>query len=589
MKPIYFLSGLPRSGSTVLAGILNQHPSVHASSTSGLLDMLLGTLRAWADSMSVKASPDKVKAEKEIQRILRLICEAKYEQIEKPIVIDKERSWASGVNIPTMFQILGEKPKIIATVRNIPDCVASMVRIAKPDNLAEFLRSSELIKHVKEAYKTLESGYRFAPECILFVDYDDLLNEPQVQLNRVHEFLGLKDHDYDFNAIDGSNLKELDEEVWSVKGLHDIRTTLGRSHNEDARDVLGRHFAKFEQPRFWLNETTEDKPTNILDMQLQASLRGDFEKSYELAKTLEQLQPEDDRAAFNRGWFALREGKLQEGMRLLARGRNEGIFGNGVPRTPTPLWDGQQKGTILLNLEGGIGDQIHGLRYVREIEARGNQVIVACSGEIAGLVKDVTGVSATIQHEAIFGVYHDAWIPSMSALIPLGLEVKDINPASYLDYKKPPKGRKMRIGLRWKGSQEFEHEQHRVFPSALMFDAVKGHDARFISLQRDVAVDERPNWVESIPLEHWGQTRDAIAASDLIITSCTSIAHLSAAMGIPTWIVVPILSYYLWADGKDTSYWYDSVRLFRQTEYGNWDAPFIQIAQQLEERQQRAA
>ena len=56
MKKLYFLSGLPRSGSTVLAGILNQHPDVHASSTSGLLDMLVGTLRAWSSSLSVKAS-----------------------------------------------------------------------------------------------------------------------------------------------------------------------------------------------------------------------------------------------------------------------------------------------------------------------------------------------------------------------------------------------------------------------------------------------------------------------------------------------------------------------------------------------------
>ena len=83
MKNIYFLAGLPRSGSTVLAAILSQNPAVHTTGTSGLLDMLVGTLRACADSMSVQATPDKAKAEAEIQRVLRTICEAKYAEIDK--------------------------------------------------------------------------------------------------------------------------------------------------------------------------------------------------------------------------------------------------------------------------------------------------------------------------------------------------------------------------------------------------------------------------------------------------------------------------------------------------------------------------
>jgi hypothetical protein len=45
MKKIYFLSGLPRSGSTVLAALLQQHPEMHTTATSGLLDMLVGTFR----------------------------------------------------------------------------------------------------------------------------------------------------------------------------------------------------------------------------------------------------------------------------------------------------------------------------------------------------------------------------------------------------------------------------------------------------------------------------------------------------------------------------------------------------------------
>jgi sulfotransferase len=92
MKKIYFLSGLPRSGSTVLAALLQQHPEMHTTATSGLLDMLVGTLKAWADSLSQKSSTkDKAAQEKEIQRILKSICETKYADIDKPVILDKAR------------------------------------------------------------------------------------------------------------------------------------------------------------------------------------------------------------------------------------------------------------------------------------------------------------------------------------------------------------------------------------------------------------------------------------------------------------------------------------------------------------------
>jgi hypothetical protein len=64
MKKIYFLSGLPRSGSTVLAALLQQHPEMHTTATSGLLDMLVGTLKAWADSLSKVKHPRQSSAGK---------------------------------------------------------------------------------------------------------------------------------------------------------------------------------------------------------------------------------------------------------------------------------------------------------------------------------------------------------------------------------------------------------------------------------------------------------------------------------------------------------------------------------------------
>ena len=96
-------------------------------------------------------------------------------------------------------------------------------------------------------------------------------------------------------------------------------------------------------------------------------------------------------------------------------------------------------------------------------------------------------------------------------------------------------------------------------------------------MQRDLGSEHRPNWVNEVPLNHWEETALVINSCDLIITSCTSVAHLAGAMGVPTWIIVPILPYYLWAKPGNKTEWYDSVTLYRQTTYGDWTNIFDEI------------
>jgi hypothetical protein len=409
------------------------------------------------------------------------------------------------------------------------------------------------------------------------------MNDPQKELKRVHEFLELPDFEYDLNAIDGTNLQEKDEEIWEVKGLHDIKPKLGYQHKEDSKEVLKHRYYDFLQPRFWLGEKANpNKPIHDLDMQLAAGLMGDFKEGWRLAQKIEQEEPWNNRAAFNRGWYLMQQGKLLEGEKLLFRGRDESVFGNEPPRSPMPMWDGKSKGTVLLNLEGGLGDQIHGVRYARDIAKIAGEVIVACSGALATLFRDVEGVVAVCQSDAVYGVVHDFWAPSMSTIPLLGYEYKDISGKSYINKPavQPHKG--LRIGLRWQGNPQFEHEQHRIFPPTNLFDALDDVEAEFISLQRDEGSQFKPYWVKEVPLGHWEETRIAVASCDLVITSCTSVAHLSGSMGIPTWIVIPILPYYLWAPEGNTTVWYDSVKLYRQEVFGDWSAPFNQIKNDLQ-------
>jgi hypothetical protein len=247
------------------------------------------------------------------------------------------------------------------------------------------------------------------------------------------------------------------------------------------------------------------------------------------------------------------------------------------------FWDGKSKGIVLLYLEGGLGDQIHQVRYAKNIAAKGCKVIVCCSGQLASLFVNVEGVAAVIQHDVVYGIYHDFWVAGMSSVVPLGLELDDLDGMPYISKPRSIKGLKKRIGLRWSGNPRFEHEQHRVFDPGIMFSVVKGIDAEFISLQRDEGEELCPEWVKKVSLDTWEHTRLAIASCDLVITSCTSISHLAGAMGIETWVITPIMPYFLYAlDGKKTPY-YDSFTLFRQEIFGEWEAPFNNIRKKLNE------
>jgi hypothetical protein len=191
-----------------------------------------------------------------------------------------------------------------------------------------------------------------------------------------------------------------------------------------------------------------------------------------------------------------------------------------------------------------------------------------------------------VDNEVIMCAHYDYWIPAMSAPYVLNMELNDLDGKPFIFPKEKrnlfSKRGTLKVGICWSGSPDFEDEQHRRFPPELMIDLHDVPNTTFYSLQRD------ENLVDGLPfgdmreqMKTWEDTASIIAGCDVIITSCTSVAHLSAAMGIPTWVVTPIMPYYTWVIPGDTSHWYDSVKLFRQERYGEWEAPFQKIRQEL--------
>ena len=122
-----------------------------------------------------------------------------------------------------------------------------------------------------------------------------------------------------------------------------------------------------------------------------------------------------------------------------------------------------------------------------------------------------------------------------------------------------------KIGIKWFGNPEFEHDQFRTVPSS----ALKGLSkyGQLFSLQFEDTDPNIPNCKELI--KDWQDTYSVLKSLDLVVTSCTSVAHFAGAIGIKTIVLVPLVPYFTWSS-VDTNWYPENVAIIRQTRYNDW-------------------
>ncbi len=328
-------------------------------------------------------------------------------------------------------------------------------------------------------------------------------------------------------------------------------------------------------------------PVNArLDLQVFLNAVGREPDSFAVSDELIRLAADDARVRFNRGWHLIKRNRLLEGLEFLEAGRFLSTYGHSRLPTRMPIWHRDQgRGQrVHLVLEGGLGDEIIHFRFGRDLTEKWDcKVTVVCNTNLAELFKNEKWVAAVLQREAALGVYHDSWVPGMSAAHVLGYEHRHLDPSPYLSVNAQSQEKwrnkirsftraPLKVGIRWAGNPQFEHQQLRLFPPEMLID-LKHPKVQTFSFQRDDHLVPLPGHVIDLAsdLATWNDTAAALNEMDLVITSCTSVAHCSAALGKPTWIVVPALPYFIWALPGDRSPWYKTARVVRQREFGRWD------------------
>jgi sulfotransferase len=216
MKSLHFLSGLPRSGSTVLTKLLSQNPDIFASSTSPFLDYLLPAAFQLHSIKETHSAGHYV----DVQRILSTAAFAFYDTPKKHI-IDKNRGWLT--NYEAIDKELQQDPKIIITLRPIEEVVASFYKIINYTNNGSETPEQIFLGRIKDIYlELLNKAYLRDKICI--VTYQQILQDSHNTLKRVESFIGADHHNYDINNIRDDDPEN--DEKWGIPELHKIRPRL---------------------------------------------------------------------------------------------------------------------------------------------------------------------------------------------------------------------------------------------------------------------------------------------------------------------------------------------------------------------------
>lgn len=352
-----------------------------------------------------------------------------------------------------------------------------------------------------------------------------------------------------------------------------------------------------------------------IDQMLKFQLDGKHKEARILSDKLEDIGPDKIldakgqntqdiwfRHSFNRGWFIINDGDYQAGCQLLEHGRYINVYGSPPLRTDAPIFNPETESikgkSIIVSLEGGYGDEIIHARFATSFKKQGAKAVyIATAPELVSVFERIEGVDQVILRNQVHQVQHDYWVPGFSAGWIAGHTFEDFPGDPYLTakpesveiWKSLVNSDKIKVGIRWAGNPKFEHQQFRKFPENFITNLAKYPELKVYSLQRDHNLVQLPENVYDLQhmLLSWEDTMAAIANLDIVITSCTSIAHLSAAMGKETWVMVPILPYHTWTPGApeaDTTPYYKCVKIFRQTDPKKWNNAFQNMYAALEER-----
>ena len=396
-----------------------------------------------------------------------------------------------------------------------------------------------------------------------------------------------------------------------------------RPPNRDACNllglILGREFGQYAEGERFLRLALEPDPrwpVALCNLGLILLEKGDYAQGLKLLDDVLARDPDDHEARLVRSYMNLKRAEFAQGWRDYDA-RLHSRFSAQRP-AHYPQWDGTPipEKTLLIYGEQGFGDQIMFASCFGDAIARAGHCIIECDPRLVALFRR-SFPTATIETSA------PAEAPSAAVAraqtvdreIPMGdlpgmfrnsLEEfprhsgylhAEPGRVAYWRSRLEALGPGPKIGLSWRGGVAATRRHLRSL-ALEEFLPVLRQPAGFVSLQYgDCAGDlERLRKEHGLALPHWqdalddyAETAALVCALDLVISVCTSVIHLTGALGKPVWILVPAVAEWRYLAQGETMPWYPSARLFRQTDSSTWREVIDRLGVELKHLRGKAA
>jgi tetratricopeptide (TPR) repeat protein len=324
---------------------------------------------------------------------------------------------------------------------------------------------------------------------------------------------------------------------------------------------------------------------------------GELDSSLACHRRALALNPDLAEAAAAEAMVLLMKGDYARGWRNFERRWQTRDYDTAMRDYPQPYWTGEalapgdESGRVLIWGEQGIGDEIMFAGLIPDVMRTETSCVLDCDARLKPLfARSFPGV------EVISGGGADDPKPDFAAHLPSGslpgifraskaAFAETTSPYLFADAQARSRlrsryadGSKL-IGLAWHTRNKKTGPQ-RSIDLSLLTSVFARPGVRWVSLQygdhdeleAQAAAAHAPLLVdrEVDQLADMDTFAAQVAAMDLVITIDNSTAHLSGALGVPTWVLLPFAPDWRWMESGDGSPWYPTMRLFRQTLAGDW-------------------
>ncbi len=326
---------------------------------------------------------------------------------------------------------------------------------------------------------------------------------------------------------------------------------------------------------------------------------GQVEAAFQAYAKAIELDPDFVEAHWNNALNYLLTGDLQAGFAEYEwRFKWSKFQQQSPPRPyPQPRWDGAPLAgkTIFLYAEQGLGDTIQFGRYISLVAERGGRVILECQPQLISLLQSLPAIQQIIPQGSPPPQF-DVHAPLLSLPFIFGTTLETV-PATvpYVPAPVPPFptlpgaiAGSFKVGIVWSGNPDNPYNRTRAVPLELLLPLAEMPGIQLYSLQKQLPPSDQPI-LEAHPevLDLREQLTDFVATAalieqlDLVISVDTAVTHLAGARAKSVWLLLPFAPDWRWLCDRSDSPWYPTLRLFRQSAYGDWTDVMEQVQQAL--------